>query len=152
MNKGPEGWLSDDALKQIAKDTNVSGRPNHSFEYLFDCDTADPHYGYAHWDAFFTRAFRNINVDRPVEEALNPRWIVNSCESQAFALQDNVRRLDTFWLKGQPYSVAEMTALDDGTVDKFVGGTVYQAFLSARYILPSLALTRDGKGRICQGH
>lgn len=131
LNKGPEGWLSEAALKTIAADTNVPGRPDHSFEYLFDCDTTDPHYGFGSWDAFFTRTFRNINVDRPVEEVGNPSWIVNSCESKPFALQDNVRKFDAFWLKGQPYSVAEMTKLDELTVDKFVGGTVYQAFLSA---------------------
>ena len=36
----------------------------------------------------------------------------------------------TFWIKGQPYSLRDMLANDE-PVDQFVGGTVYQAFLSA---------------------
>ncbi|KAI1759065.1 Phophatidylserine decarboxylase-domain-containing protein [Hypoxylon sp. FL1150] len=131
LNKGPEGWLSDAALKTIAQDTNVTGQPNPPFEDLFVCDPSDPHYGFASWDAFFTRTFKNFDITRPVEEKDDPRWIVNSCESKPFALQYHVRKLDTFWLKGQPYSVAEMTMLDKVTVDCFVGGTIYQAFLSA---------------------
>ena len=35
-----------------------------------------------------------------------------------------------FWIKSQPYSLADMLANDE-SVDQFVGGTVYQAFLSA---------------------
>jgi len=41
-----------------------------------------------------------------------------------------VHERDRFWLKGQPYSLHEMLDGDD-SVDRFVGGTVYQAFLSA---------------------
>jgi len=42
-----------------------------------------------------------------------------------------VKRQDQFWIKSQPYSLEDMLAHDD-TVDQFAGGTVYQAFLSAR--------------------
>jgi len=41
-----------------------------------------------------------------------------------------VQRQDRFWLKSQPYSLQDMLANDE-SVDQFVGGTVYQAFLSA---------------------
>lgn len=37
---------------------------------------------------------------------------------------------EKFWVKGQPYSVRDMLA-NDPLSDTFVGGTVYQAFLSA---------------------
>ncbi|KAI1779461.1 Alpha/Beta hydrolase protein [Hypoxylon cercidicola] len=131
LNKGPEGWLSDAALERIAEDTNVTGQPIPPFKDLFLCNPDDSFYGFGSWDDFFTRTFRDLDNTRPVEEKNDPFWIVNSCESKPFALQYNVRSLDTFWLKGQPYSVAEMTMLDKQTVDTFVGGTIYQAFLSA---------------------
>ncbi|WP_404840871.1 phosphatidylserine decarboxylase [Alkalilimnicola ehrlichii] len=56
--------------------------------------------------------------------------VVNACESAPYKLAQKVRRTDKFWIKAQPYSLAHM--LDgDPLVDLFVGGTVYQAFLSA---------------------
>ena len=42
----------------------------------------------------------------------------------------DVKRHDDFWIKGQPYSLAHMLA-NDPLAGQFVGGTVYQAFLSA---------------------
>ena len=56
--------------------------------------------------------------------------IVNVCESVPYALTTDVQRQDTFWIKSQPYSLEDMLAHDEA-VDAFVGGTVYQAFLSA---------------------
>ena len=41
-----------------------------------------------------------------------------------------MKRQDRFWIKSQPYSLQDMLANDE-TVDQFVGGTVYQAFLDA---------------------
>ncbi|KAK6953817.1 hypothetical protein Daesc_003779 [Daldinia eschscholtzii] len=137
LTKAPNGWLSDDALATITIDSNPTSESNpRPFDELFECDKEDPHYGFASWDAFFTRGFKCMDRDRPVggegEEKEN-QWVVSSCESKPFSLQNNVKKLDSFWLKGQPYSVAEMMGpgVPDGTVKKFVGGTVYQAFLSA---------------------
>jgi phosphatidylserine decarboxylase len=54
--------------------------------------------------------------------------IVSACESAPFAISTHVKEHDRFWLKSQPYSLRHM--LDGLCVDEFVGGTVYQAFLS----------------------
>jgi phosphatidylserine decarboxylase len=67
---------------------------------------------------------------RPVASPADPDVIVNACESAPYRLSHDVRRHDRFWIKGQPYSVAHMLA-DDPWADQFVGGTIYQAFLSA---------------------
>src|SRR5437763_8665459 len=56
--------------------------------------------------------------------------MVSACESTPFALTKDVQRSDRFWLKRQPYSLVDMLAGDEAA-DQFVGGTVYQAFLSA---------------------
>jgi phosphatidylserine decarboxylase len=42
----------------------------------------------------------------------------------------DVKARDRFWIKGQPYSLDHMLA-DDSLAPQFVGGTIYQAFLSA---------------------
>ncbi|KAI0897848.1 Phophatidylserine decarboxylase-domain-containing protein [Annulohypoxylon nitens] len=125
------GWLCPEALEVIENDTNVPGVPSGSFQELFKCDPeGDPeHWGFASWDAFFVREFSDMNHYRPVAFKNDPKWIVSSCESKAFALQKNVKEYDTFWLKGQPYSVAEMLN-HHPKASEFVGGTVYQAFLS----------------------
>ncbi|KAH9995363.1 Phophatidylserine decarboxylase-domain-containing protein [Xylariaceae sp. FL0662B] len=105
ITTGKHGWLSDEARITVESDTNS-------------------------WDQFFVREFRDIDMLRPVAFESDLKWVVNSCESKPFALQTNVNEHDTFWLKGQPYSVAEMlNHLDEA--DNFIGGTVYQAFLSA---------------------
>ena len=127
-----DGWLSEDALATIESDSNVDGQAPLSFAKLFKCDPiGDPiHWGFQSWDDYFVRKFKDMDRLRPVAYASDPRWIVSSCESKPFALQANVKELDTFWLKGQPYSVAEMMDRHDAA-KRFVGGTVYQAFLSA---------------------
>ncbi|KAI2466747.1 Phophatidylserine decarboxylase-domain-containing protein [Annulohypoxylon bovei var. microspora] len=122
-----DGWLSPEALTTIMEAT---GEPDKLFQDLFNCDTKQDHWGFKSWDDFFVRKFRNIDVDRPVGEKADPRWVVNSCESHPFSLQTNVKGYDTFWLKGQPYSVIEMMGHHE-KASEFIGGTVYQAFLSA---------------------
>lgn len=124
-------WLSEPALKAIEKDTNVDG-VDRKFPELFICDPeGDPvHWGFKSWDDFFVRQFRDIDELRPVASPKQPEILANACESRAFQRQINVKRRDSFWLKGQPYSLSEMLDGHSWTED-FVGGTVYQAFLSA---------------------
>ncbi|KAF7556273.1 hypothetical protein G7Z17_g1570 [Cylindrodendrum hubeiense] len=127
-----DGWLSEEALVHIEMDTNVEGQKPLTFDQLFKCDPiGDPiHWGYNSWDAFFVREFKDIDRLRPVAYKDDPKWVVSSCESKPFALQTNVKEYDTFWLKGQSYSVAEMLN-HHPDASNFIGGTVFQAFLSA---------------------
>ncbi|PHH63649.1 hypothetical protein CDD81_5630 [Ophiocordyceps australis] len=128
--EGEDGWLGPEPRAKIESDTNVTDHPELKFHELFECNPDEPHWGFKHWDDFFIRKFRNFDKIRPTAFKDRPEWIVNSCESKPFALQLNVQANDTFWLKGQPYSVREMLNGHEWA-DKFVGGTVYQAFLSA---------------------
>ncbi|KND93841.1 Phosphatidylserine decarboxylase proenzyme 3 [Tolypocladium ophioglossoides CBS 100239] len=124
-----DGWLSKAALKKIEDDTNITGTKL-TFAQLFECDPDKAHWGFRSWDDFFTRTFRNFDTIRPIAYPKDPKWIVSSCESKPWALQTDVKAYDSFWLKGQPYGVAEMMDHHEES-SKFVGGTVYQAFLSA---------------------
>lgn len=59
------------------------------------------------------------------------RVIVNAWESAPYRVATDVKRHAKFWIKAQPYSLMHMLAHDELS-EKFVGGTVYQAFLSAK--------------------
>lgn len=114
LNATPTGWLCPAALKAINVD-----------EYVHDPKA--PFYGFKSWNDFFIRRFKP--GARPVAELHNPKAIVNACESAPFAIARDVKAQDAFWIKSQPYSLKQM--LDGQFVDEFIGGTVYQAFLSA---------------------
>ncbi len=111
------GWFGADARKAMPK-----------FDQEFQCDPAAPYHGFASWDDFFTRQFRP--GQRPVASPDDPAVIVNACESAPYRIAHDVKALDRFWIKAQPYSLQHMLA-NDPLTDLFVGGTIYQAFLSA---------------------
>lgn len=118
LDKNPtSGWFGRDARAAM---------PN--FVKEFKCDPGQAHYGFTSWDDFFTRQFRD--GQRPVASPWNDAVIVNACESAPFRVARNVKLSDRFWIKAQPYSLRHMFA-DDPVSEQFVGGTVYQAFLSA---------------------
>ena len=124
------GWLQPEPLKVTAQDTNPDGREWPSFEELFECNKKRSHWRFASWDAVFVTKFKNIDTLRPVAKSTDNNWVVNSCESKSYAHQTNVKEQDSFWLKGQPYSVSEIMA-HDGLEKDFIGDTVYQVFRSA---------------------
>ncbi len=111
------GWFGRDAMAAMP-----------DFEKEFKCSPGQPHYGFTSWDDFFTREFRDGL--RPVASPHDDAVVVNACESAPYKLARGVKRRDRFWIKAQPYSIAHMLANDE-LVDEFVGGTIYQAFLSA---------------------
>jgi phosphatidylserine decarboxylase len=114
LNETLAGWLCPAALQAIRMD-----------EYVHDPKA--PFYGFQSWNDFFIRRIKPGT--RPIAEPHNPKAIVSACESTPFAIATNVKAQDTFWVKSQPYSLQQM--LDGQFVDEFLGGTVYQAFLSA---------------------
>ncbi|SOE46086.1 phosphatidylserine decarboxylase [Burkholderia sp. OK233] len=113
----PEGWFSPEAQEQLG----IS---------QFVCDPVKPYWGFSSWNSFFTRYFRS--GARPVAEPDNSKVIVSACEASPYNIQHDVKLHDQFWIKSQPYSLQEMfTAGKRELAEKFVGGSVYQAFLSA---------------------
>lgn len=118
LSKDPHnGWFGSDAKKAMP-----------DFEKNFKCDPSQPYYGFKSWDDFFTREFND--GQRPIASPYRDTVIVNACESAPYKIAYNVKRHDKFWIKSQPYSLTHMLANDEFT-DQFVGGTIYQAFLSA---------------------
>lgn len=121
------GWFSPHGVEDLAATANV-GQTSHSFEELFQCDPSKEHFGFKSWDDFFVRHFREDK--RPVASPEDDNVIANACESKPYKVGRNIAARDRFWIKGQPYSLMDMLAMDP-LYEKFVGGTVYQAFLSA---------------------
>lgn len=114
LNDSPTGWLSPDARKAISLDDFVT-------------DPGQPFLGFKSWNDFFIRQFKPGK--RPVASPDDDAVIVSACESAPYSIQTDVKTYDTFWLKSQPYSLRQL--LNGHHVDEFVGGTVYQAYLSA---------------------
>lgn len=118
LGKDPKhGWFGRDALKAMP-----------GFESKFICQPDQPYYGFASWDDFFTRQIRPSQL--PIAAVGDDSMIVNACEPAPFKLAHDVKRIDNFWIKGQPYSLRHMFA-DDPVSKQFFGGTIRQAFLSA---------------------
>ena len=115
LNESPSGWKSPDAVQAVGMEQ-------------YEHDPHDEHWGFSSWNDFFTRRFKD--GERPVASPDDDKVIVSACESTPYAISTDVKRHDRFWIKSQPYSLVDMLANDD-SVDQFVGGTVYQAFLSA---------------------
>jgi phosphatidylserine decarboxylase len=114
LNDSPRGWKSPAARKALQIED-------------YQHDPEDEAWGFQSWNDFFTRRFKTGR--RPIADPGNNKVIVSACESTPFKIATGVKRCDRFWIKGQPYSLQDMLAGDE-SVDEFVGGTVYQAFLN----------------------
>ncbi|KAJ5389130.1 uncharacterized protein N7496_000198 [Penicillium cataractarum] len=130
LNNTSHGWFGETGHRDltIAARVGPTAAENLQFQDMFQCDPSAPNFGFKSWDDFFTRQFSEGM--RPVAEPDNGRVIASACESKPYRLAHNVRARDHFWIKTQPYSVLDMLGHDE-LAQKFVGGTVYQAFLSA---------------------
>ncbi|KAK0496267.1 phosphatidylserine decarboxylase [Armillaria luteobubalina] len=117
-----EGWFSPIALQSLEAD----GRGEFNATYV--CPDPDAvNRGFTSWDHFFTREIQP--QVRPVLFPENKTLIHSACESTVYRIHTGVKDHDQFWLKGQPYSVYDMLYRDN-IAQSFIGGTVYQAFLS----------------------
>lgn len=136
LTQEENGWFSPFALSALEQ-----GLRGISFEATYGPHPSQAQEAYKSWDAFFTRNFTDIEKLRPVESFGRQVTVIhNACESTSLRTADNVQLNDTFWLKGQNYSLYDMLGGDPKTNPKslsqyassFVGGSVYQAFLSPR--------------------
>jgi len=108
----------------------LSDSPTEKFTETYKCDATKQHYGFASWDAFFTREFQAGK--RPLPSADNS-VITSACESTVYRIRRDVHASDRFWLKGQPYSMDNMLNNDPDYAYRFKNGTVYQAYLASKF-------------------
>jgi phosphatidylserine decarboxylase len=119
LTDAPNGWFSPGALEAMP-----------DFVNLYKCDPSATHYAFKSWDDFFTRQFRD--GVRPITSPDDDSVINSACESSVYRIAYDIKAVDTFWIKSQPYSVNTMLN-GDPFASQFVGGTVYQAFLGPTY-------------------
>lgn len=113
----PDGWFCAEADRHIGM-------------AQFVCDPDKPYWGFASWNSFFTRQFKD--GARPVAAPADAKVVVSACEASPYNIQHDVKLHDRFWIKSQPYSLQDIfTQREPELARRFVGGSVYQAFLSA---------------------
>ncbi|MFO1068868.1 MAG: phophatidylserine decarboxylase associated domain-containing protein [Geminicoccaceae bacterium] len=90
-------------------------------------DRSAPYWGFKSYNDFF---HRDIKPEaRPVHNPGDNSFVNSPNDGVAWAVQDNVKAYDQFWLKSQLYSLEDM--LDHSPLtSKFVGGTVYQTYVN----------------------
>lgn len=129
LNSEQGGWFSNLAIADMTKDFDGL-----SFDSIFLCEPGTEYKGFTSWDNFFTRAFRGTgepNEVRPTQFKDRNDIINGACESTLYrTVVTDVSARDTFWLKGEPYSLMHMLNNDSDYAEQFVGGTVVQGFLS----------------------
>jgi phosphatidylserine decarboxylase len=114
LDDGPNGWQSPEALSQLGME-----------DYQYDPNA--PYWGFSCWNDFFTREV--VPTARPITCPDDSKVIVSGCDSTVYRIARGVDSPQAeFWIKSQPYSLADM--LDNQYVDEFVGGDVWQAYLS----------------------
>ncbi|KAG8408083.1 hypothetical protein J3459_018209 [Metarhizium acridum] len=99
------------------------------FEDMFVCDPTAKHMGFKSWDDFFTR--RVHDAARPVADADDDSVVANACESKVSnvgAQRQAPRQVSSPRASRTRSSTCLPTTR---LAHEFVGGTVYQAFLSA---------------------
>jgi len=116
LNEGPAGWLSEAGYKYCALDQFVIP------------DRAKPHWGWGSYNAFFHREVKAS--ERPIADPGDPKVIVSANDGTLYAIARGVKATDSFWLKGQPYSLVNILNADEERVRQFAGGDVFQSFLS----------------------
>ena len=133
-------WLSNESiinLSQYLYDFNPE-KPTEAFKRAFVKNDKDPHWGFQSWNAFFARGFISeeiFNDYRPMPKPDNDNVIISAADSRIYGIATNVSEMDTFWLKGRRYSLKHLLngkGGDGRRHEKYIGGTVYQA-----YLLPS---------------
>ncbi|KAJ3900638.1 phosphatidylserine decarboxylase [Lentinula edodes] len=124
LNDSDEGWFGQLGLATLENERGI-------FNEIYECpDYTAVNRGFTSWDAFFTRKFKPDA--RPIQRPDPPFFFIfNACESTVYRISTDIKEHDQFWLKGQPYSIYDMLGRRDDEVSRsFIGGTVYQAFLS----------------------
>jgi phosphatidylserine decarboxylase len=133
LNEGEYGWLSQFAYQDMKL-----------YEFVFD--RAAPHWGWTSYNDFFHREIRK--EARPIAAPGDPKVIVSANDGNLVTIARGVQRTDTFWLKGEPFSLADMLDRSE-YVDRFVGGYVFQSFLSGanyhRWHAPIDGVVRDAR-------
>jgi phosphatidylserine decarboxylase len=130
------GWLCPESLAQLTISRYNDPNPDKPTNPLqlkdaYVCNPDDNYYGFQCWDDFFVRQLKD--GIRPLPDAKpNTSLITCACESHLYRIADKVKLDDRFWIKDKAYSLRQMLNDDVESANKFVGGIVFQTYLSPR--------------------
>lgn len=132
LNGDSKGWLCEEALDAMARVvTDAIPTLSTTFAQAYLCNTTLPFHGYKSRDDFFTRKWRDgLRPTASPDDGNVLQHMRIQPLSSPYRIAYNVKMQDQFALKKQPYSLLEMLD-NDPLAEKFDGGSVYQAFLSA---------------------
>ncbi|PBK64649.1 hypothetical protein ARMSODRAFT_996703 [Armillaria solidipes] len=97
------------------------------FVEKYVCDPSAEYHGFESWDDFFTRQFKP--GVRPVAFPDDDAIVNSTCESTVYCIAHDIKALDTFWLKGEPYSLNHMLN-NDALAPHFLNATMYHRWHS----------------------
>ena len=111
-------WLSADARATLKLDESV-----------YDPDR--PHGGFASWNAFFIRPFKDIAVSRPLAHSLTPDDIVSPVDGQVWMISRQVQAAAAFEIKGEQYYLTDLLdeSEDSPLLRPFIDGLAMQILL-----------------------
>ncbi|MGB4074129.1 phosphatidylserine decarboxylase family protein [Pseudomonas sp.] len=106
-----------------------SSYARHNLDEYLITDRSAPHWGFASFNAFFHRQIKP--ECRPIAEPENAKVIVSPNDGTFYKVASEIKSIDQFWIKSQPYSLVHMLA-GDPLSQRFQGGTVFQSFLDGK--------------------
>lgn len=112
-----DGWLSTDAQTALC----LSQCTNYDSRSL-------PHWGFESFNAFFHREYQ-LDTYRPMSGSSGDKVIVSANDGTVYRIARDVKLCDTFWSKGQEYSLIDMLH-GSPYIEPFIGGDVLQSFLA----------------------
>jgi len=92
-------------------------------------DSSLPGYGFDSWNSFFIRKF--VAGARPFEGTTDDINI--GCETTPWKYENDLERETTFWVKDANYSLFDLFSGREEWLNLFIGGQLYQGFLSATH-------------------
>lgn len=125
------GWLSPTAKEQYKFPDWMTDLPDAPY--------------WTSWDSFFTRQFKDREKQRPIAAPDSNQVVISPNDGSLFCWENSVKINDTFWLKGMPYSLAEIFSSPDhkqneliqsfkiggqSLPEAFEGGYVFQTYLN----------------------
>lgn len=132
LNEGAKGWLSKPAFEY------------NKLEDFVIPDRQTPHWGWSSFNAFFHREIKTSK--RRLAGPKDSKVIVSPNDGTLYRISHQVREADTFWAKGEPYSLRDILG-GSAYLDRFVHGHVFQSYLSGadyhRWHAPVTGIVRE---------
>ncbi|KAN0084378.1 phosphatidylserine decarboxylase 1 [Tylopilus felleus] len=130
LNTSETGWFGKHGLDELQL-----GLRGLSFEQTYGVKPEEAQAKYKSWDAFFTREFKDIKTVRPIKVPEHHTPLYNACDAFCFRLAHSVKLDDTFWLKGQNYTLYDMFGGDPQTTQESLSSPIKGTVLETT-ILP----------------